>query len=104
MSTPPQTERLTPPRLQPVVAGEGLRSFETPEQEAAFFYGLFLRGYSYRELRQDIEVPAEVENQWRRHAARDPHFASLAEQMLGYRRRVLAIFQALVANESRAIH
>jgi hypothetical protein len=77
--------------------------FEAPEQEAAFFFGLFLRGYSYQELRQDIEVPAAVEQQWRRASARDPHFASLAEQMLAYRRRVLAVFQALVASDSGAV-
>lgn len=74
--------------------------FEAPEQEAAFFFGLFLRGYSYQDLRRDIEVPAEVQTQWQRTAARDPHFASLAGQMLAYRRRVLAIFQSLVASES----
>lgn len=73
---------------------------EAPEQEAAFFFGLFLRGYSYQELRQDIEVPKAVESEWRRTAARDPGFASLADQMLAYRRRVLAIFQSLVASES----
>lgn len=74
------------------------RAFEAPEQEAAFFYGLFLRGYSYQELRQDIEVPSVVQAQWQRTAARDPGFASVADQMLAYRRRVLAIFQALVAS------
>lgn len=100
MSTPAQPDRL-PPR--PFSADAPARGFEAPEQEAAFFYGLFLRGYSYQELRQDIEVPAEVEKQWRRHCARDPHFASLAEKMLAYRRRVLVIFQALVANEVPAI-
>ncbi|MGH9486428.1 MAG: hypothetical protein ACRD04_02410 [Terriglobales bacterium] len=75
-------------------------SSEAPEQEAAFFFGLFLRGYSYQELRQDIEVPKQVETEWRRAASRDPGFASLARQMLSYRRRVLAIFQSLVASES----
>jgi len=74
--------------------------FEAPEQEAAFFFGLFLRGYSYQDLRRDIEVPAEVQTQWQRTALRDPGFATLAEQMLAYRRRVLAIFQSLVASES----
>lgn len=77
-------------------------AFEAPEQEAAFFYGLYLRGYSYQELRQDIEVPAVVQTQWQRTAARDPNFASMAEQMLAYRRRVLGIFQALVASGSAA--
>ncbi|MGH9474750.1 MAG: hypothetical protein ACRD1C_00300 [Terriglobales bacterium] len=73
---------------------------EAPEQEAAFFFGLFLRGYSYQELRQDIEVPKAVQSEWRRAGARDPGFATLAGQMLAYRRCVLAIFQSLVAAES----
>jgi len=95
MSIELRPERLLPPSPPaPPVAG-----FDNPEQEAAFFYGLFLRGYSYQELRQDIEVPAEVQKQWQRHSGRDPGFASVASQMLSYRRRVLAIFQALVATE-----
>lgn len=77
--------------------------YGSPEQEAAFFYGLFLRGFSYQELRQDIAVPATVESQWQRHARHDPHFAQLADQMLAYRRRVLAIFQALVACEPHPV-
>ena len=80
--------------------GPELLGWDTPEQEAAFFFGLFLRGSSYQQLRQDIEVPAAVELQWRRTSARDPNFASVADQMLAYRRRVLAIFQALVATDS----
>ena len=86
------TTPATPPALRPPAA------FEAPEQEAAFFYGLFLRGYSYQELRQDIEVPAAVQSQWQRTSQRDPGFASMAKQMLAYRRRVLGIFQALVAS------
>lgn len=81
-------------------ASRSSSAFEAPEQEAAFFYGLFLRGYSYQELRQDIEVPNAVQEKWQRTAARDPGFASVAAQMLAYRRRVLAIFQALVASDA----
>jgi len=33
---------------------------EFPQREAAFFYGLFLRGHSADKLRQDIEVPPTV--------------------------------------------
>ncbi len=94
MPIEPQSAAAAPP---PRAVAPG---FEAPEQEAAFFFGLFLRGYSYQELRQDIEVPAAVEKQWLRTAARDPHFASLAQQMLAYRRRVLAVFQALVASDT----
>ena len=73
------------------------REFEAPEREAAFFYGLFLRGFTYQELRQDIEVPDAVLAQWQRTGARDPDFASMTGQVLAYRRRVLAIFKSLVS-------
>ncbi|HXR96470.1 MAG TPA: hypothetical protein VN709_01375 [Terriglobales bacterium] len=86
------------PEPRPLLTRAPAGMFEAPEQEAAFFYGLYLRGYSYQELRQDIAVPPAVENEWRRTAARDPNFRALADQMLAYRRRVLGIFQALVAN------
>lgn len=77
--------------------------YEAPEREAAFFYGLFLRGHSYQQLRQDIEVPAEVLDRWQRASRGDPRFASLADQALAYRRRVLAIFKSLVSTEGVAI-
>lgn len=80
------------------------REYEAPEREAAFFYGLFLRGYTYQQLRQDIEVPAEVLTQWQRAAERDPRFAAVADQVLAYRRRVLAIFKSLVSAEGAAVH
>ena len=44
----------------PMIAEDTLRDFEYPQREAAFFYGLFLRGHSAEELRRDIEVPAQV--------------------------------------------
>ncbi len=78
--------------------------FDAPEREAAFFYGLFLRGHSYQELRQDIEVPAQVLQQWQRTSQRDPKFANLADQILAYRRRVLAIFKSLVSAEGEAVN
>ncbi len=98
MPIEPQPAATPPPAPRAPAPG-----FDAPEQEAAFFFGLFLRGYSYQELRQDIEVPAAVEKQWLRASARDPHFASVAQQMLAYRRRVLAVFQALVASDSGAV-
>lgn len=78
--------------------------YDAPEREAAFFYGLFLRGHSYQQLRQDIEVPADVLDRWQRASLRDPRFASMADQVLAYRRRVLAIFKSLVSTEGVAIH
>ncbi len=94
---------ITTVRGAELIASRPSGAFEAPAQEAAFFYGLFLRGYSYAELRRDIEVPPEVQRQWQRHAARDPGFRSMADQMLAYRRRVLAIFQALVAADNPSV-
>ena len=59
----------------PMIAEETLRDFEYPQREAAFFYGLFLRGHSAEELRRDIEVPAQVLARWHREAEREPTFA-----------------------------
>src|SRR5579863_6746886 len=42
------------------VPAETLTEFEFPQREAAFFYGLFLRGHSADQLRRDIEVPPAV--------------------------------------------
>ena len=38
--------------------GDPAPELDFPQREAAFFYGLFLRGHSAEELRRDIEVPA----------------------------------------------
>ena len=35
-----------------------------PHREAAFFYGLFLRGHSLNALREDIDVPRPVVDKW----------------------------------------
>ena len=35
-----------------------------PQREAAFFYGLFLRGHDIEELRQDIDVPRSMVDKW----------------------------------------
>src|SRR5712692_2767434 len=39
---------------------------DVPQREAAFFYGLFLRGHSPEQLRRDIEVPPAVLAKWHR--------------------------------------
>ncbi len=39
---------------------ESQHELEYPHREAAFFYGLYLRGHSPENLRRDIEVPADV--------------------------------------------
>ena len=35
-----------------------------PQREAAFFYGLFLRGHDVEALRQDIDVPRYMLEKW----------------------------------------
>ena len=49
-----------------------LPEFEYPQREAAFFYGLFLRGHSAEELRKDIQVPAIVLAKWDKETVREP--------------------------------
>ena len=70
-----------------------------PQQEAAFFYGLFLRGHPVQKLREDIDVPPQVLERWERLAQRDPLYHGMAERMLSYRKHVLAIFDTLVFRE-----
>src|SRR5579864_8084654 len=77
-----------------------LQDFVFPQREAAFFYGLFLRGHSAEELRRDIEVPAAVLAKWDRETQREPHLRQLLERIVDYRRHVLAIFENLVGHDS----
>ena len=51
---------------------EVIADLEFPQREAAFFYGLFLRGHSAEQLRRDIQVPAAVLAKWHREAEREP--------------------------------
>jgi hypothetical protein len=76
--------------------------FDYPQREAAFFYGLFLRGHSAEELRRDIEVPPAVLAKWHREAEREPDLRDVFARMVEYRRHVLAIFEALLVTESRS--
>ena len=73
---------------------------EYPQREAAFFYGLFLRGHSAEGLRRDIEVPQAVLLKWHREAEHDPQLSDIFSRMVEYRRHVLAIFDLLVDSES----
>lgn len=77
-----------------------LRDLEFPQREAAFFYGLFLRGHSAEELRRDIEVPQVVLAKWDREASRQPEQRALFERMVEYRRHVLAIFENLIDHDA----
>jgi hypothetical protein len=80
---------------------ETQHDFDFPQREAAFFYGLFLRGHSADQLRRDIEVPPAVLLKWHRESERDPSLRDVFSRMVDYRRHVLAIFEALVDIESR---
>jgi hypothetical protein len=73
--------------------GEAL---EPPQREAAYFFGLFLRGHSLEKLRRDIDVPGDVLGRWQKLWHRQPHTRRELETILQYRRQVLTIFNSLV--------
>jgi hypothetical protein len=77
---------------------------EFPQREAAFFYGLFLRGHSPEQLRRDIEVPPAVLAKWHKDAEREPHLRGVFTRMVEYRRHVLAIFDTLIGSETQMRH
>jgi len=72
-----------------------------PQREAAFFYGLFMRGHSAAKLRQDIEVPPVVLAKWHKEAQREPELRDIFYRMVEYRRHVLAIFDTLVGSDEQ---
>jgi hypothetical protein len=78
------------------VPAEITLDFDYPQREAAFFYGLFLRGHSAEQLRRDIEVPPVVLAKWHRDAEREPELRDIFFRVVEYRRHVLAIFDSLV--------
>jgi len=90
-----------PDQLIGVTGDETLREFEFPQREAAFFYGLFLRGHSAEELRRDIEVPPQVLARWHREVEREPSLRDVLDRMVEYRRHVLAIFDSLIGVDTR---
>ena len=86
---------------QLIIGEETQRELEYPQREAAFFYGLFLRGHSAEELRRDIEVPPQVLARWHREAEREPSLREVLERMVEYRQHVLAIFDSLIGFDTR---
>jgi hypothetical protein len=70
-----------------------------PQREAAFFYGLFLRGHSLHALRQDIDVPRVIIDKWVKAKDFQGAFRADLDRVYQYRKRVLAIFDGLVSNE-----
>jgi len=87
--------------IAPLLPVELVADLEFPQREAAFFYGLFLRGHSAEELRRDIEVPPAVLAKWHKDAEREPHLRGVFTRMVEYRRHVLAIFDNLIGSENR---
>ncbi|MGH9816079.1 MAG: hypothetical protein ACRD6I_08380 [Candidatus Acidiferrales bacterium] len=88
------------PALQ-AFADDALSDFAYPQREAAFFYGLFLRGHSPEQLRRDIAVPPEVLARWTREIERWPEARPVFDRIVEFRRQVLAIFDSLVTNDTR---
>lgn len=70
-----------------------------PQREAAFFYGLFLRGHNVEALRQDIDVPRAMLDKWLKAADFEASFRDNLKRVYAYRKQVLAIFDGLVLNE-----
>jgi len=92
--------RFSPMATQPNPLDDPLQDFQFPQREAAFFYGLFLRGHTADELRRDIAVPAAVLAKWDRETVREPTLRPLLERIVRYRRHVLAIFENLICHDS----
>jgi hypothetical protein len=83
------------------VPTEAAADLEFPQREAAFFYGLFLRGHPPEQLRRDIAVPASVLAKWHKDAEREPQLRCVFSRMVEYRRHVLAIFDTLVGSDGQ---
>ena len=71
-----------------------------PQREAAFFYGLFLRGHDIETLRQDIDVPRSMIDKWMKAHDFEVSFRENLQRVYCYRKQVLAIFDGLVSNEN----
>jgi len=70
-----------------------------PQREAAFFYGLFLRGHDIETLRQDIDVPRSMLEKWMKAHDFEASFRENLQRVYAYRKQVLAIFDTLVSDE-----
>ena len=70
-----------------------------PQREAAFFYGLFLRGHDVEALRQDIDIPRALLDKWMRAPDYATDFRENLQRVYTYRKQVLAIFDGLILNE-----
>jgi hypothetical protein len=82
-------------------ADDAQSDFAYPQREAAFFYGLFLRGHSPEQLRRDISVPPDVLARWTREIERRPEARPVFDRIVEFRRHVLAIFDSLITSDTR---
>jgi hypothetical protein len=74
-----------------------------PQREAAFFYGLFLRGHDVDTLRQDIDVPRSMLDKWMKARDFEANFLENLNRVYTYRKQVLAIFDGLILNEQNRV-
>jgi hypothetical protein len=73
---------------------------QAPQREAAFFYGLFLRGHSLDALRQDIDISPKLRAKWQKANDFQKEFRADLERVYIFRKQVLAVFEALVHHET----
>ena len=72
-----------------------------PQREAAIFYGMFLRGRSVEEIRQEIDISPKLFQKWMRAREYGPDFRDNLRRMYAYRKQVLAIFESFVTSEKK---
>ncbi len=82
------------------MAGRTSQDADTPQREAAMFYGLFLRGHSPEALRRDIDVPKRLLEKWMTSPIFEGPFRETLRRLYFHRKQVLAIFDQLVCYES----
>src|SRR5688500_11632742 len=70
----------------------------SPEREARFFYGLFLRGHSLENLRRDIDVSNDTVHHWKKMRNTDAWYREALDVMLPFRKKVLAIFDSQISS------
>ena len=74
------------------------REFQSPQREAAMFFGMFLRGQPVESLRAQIDVPPKVFIKWMKLPEFDPDFRDHLRRTYVYRKQVLWIFDSLVTS------
>ena len=72
-----------------------------PQREAAIFYGMFLRGRSVEDIRQEIDISPKLFQKWMRAREYGPGFRDNLRRMYTYRKQVLAIFESFVTSEKK---